>query len=56
LNQNTRGTDRTKIVEDEDADRAHVVAANGGGSVKGDDESVKQAPGRGAPLSRVIEA
>ncbi|KAK5258026.1 hypothetical protein LTR40_008726, partial [Exophiala xenobiotica] len=56
LNQNTRGSDRTKIVEDEDADRAHVVAANGGGSVKGDDESVKQPPGRGAPLSRVIEA
>lgn len=58
LNQNTRGPDRTKIVEDDDAERAHAAAAvTGGGSVKGDDDNIKQPPsGRGAVLSRVIEA
>ncbi|KIW13163.1 hypothetical protein PV08_08350 [Exophiala spinifera] len=57
LNQHTRGLDRTKIVEDEDAERAHAAAVIGGGSLKGDDENIKQpASGRGAVLSRVIEA
>lgn len=57
LNQNIRGPDRTKIVEDDDAERAHTATVTGGGSIKGDDENVKQPPsGRGAVLSRVIEA
>lgn len=57
LNHNTRA-DRTKIVEDEDVERAHVSASNGAGSVKGEsiDETVKQPPSRVAVLSRVVEA
>jgi hypothetical protein len=61
LNHNTRGPDRTKIVEDEDAEQAHAGAASGSGSVaKGEpasEDSMKQPPpGRGAVLSRVVEA
>lgn len=59
LNHNTRGPDRTKIVEDEDGERAHDNTVNGTGSVKGDvsvDENVKQPAGRGPILSRVLEA
>jgi hypothetical protein len=59
LNHNTRGPDRTKIVEDEDAERAHAGVVSGSGSVKGDmsnDENIKQPPGRGPVLSRVLEA
>ncbi|KIW34170.1 uncharacterized protein PV07_00965 [Cladophialophora immunda] len=59
LNHNTRGPDRTKIVEDEDAERAHANVASSTGSVKGDsvsEENVKPPPGRGPVLSRVLEA
>jgi hypothetical protein len=59
LNHNTRGPERTKIVEDDDAERAHASTANGTGSVKGEvaaDEVVKQPIGRVASLSRVLEA
>lgn len=57
LNHNTRG-DRTKIVEDEDADRAHASASTSGTALaKGEvEETLKQPPpGRGAVLSRVVE-
>jgi hypothetical protein len=59
LNHNTRGPERTKIVEDDDAERAHASTANGTGSVKGEvaaDGVVKQPIGRVASLSRVLEA
>jgi len=57
LNHNTRG-DRTKIVEDDDADRAHASASTNGTALsKGEvEENLKQPPpGRGAVLSRVME-
>lgn len=57
LNHNTRG-DRTKIVEEEDAERAHANAGSSSGSVKGEstlEEIGKQPSGRGAVLSRVLE-
>ncbi|RVX67155.1 hypothetical protein B0A52_08589 [Exophiala mesophila] len=58
LNHNTRGSDRTKIVEDEDAERAHLSASTSGTATKNDlEENVKQPPpGRGSVLSRVVEA
>jgi len=58
LNHNTRGPDRTKIVEDEDAERSHAaVTTNGSGSVKGEpstEETAKQPPVRPSILSRVL--
>ncbi|KEF53928.1 uncharacterized protein A1O9_09723 [Exophiala aquamarina CBS 119918] len=57
LNHNTRG-DRTKIVEDEDADGAHASASTHGTALaKGElEDNLKQPPpGRGAVLSRVME-
>lgn len=58
LNHNTRGGDRTKIVEDEDSERAHVNASTSGtASNKNEmEENVKQPPRRGSVLSRVVEA
>jgi len=60
LNHNTRGPDRTTIVEDEDTEGAHASVANGSGSViKGEapaEDVVKQPAGRGPILSRVLEA
>lgn len=58
LNHNTRG-DRTKIVEDDDADRAHASASTNGNALGKHEveENVKQPPStRGAVLSRVIES
>lgn len=58
LNHNTRG-DRTKIVEDDDADRAHASASTNGNALAKHEveENLKQAPlARGAVLSRVIES
>lgn len=58
LNHNTRG-DQTRIVEDEDAERAHANAtvsgtANGKGQVV--EETVKRPVSRGPVLTRVVEA
>ena len=57
LNHNTRG-DRTKIVEDDDSDRAHASASTHGTALAKNEveETLKQPPpGRGAVLSRVME-
>jgi hypothetical protein len=58
LNHNSR-IDRTKIVEDGDAEGVHhLVTVSGNASVKGDvaDDDLKQTPtSRGAVLSRVLE-
>ena len=59
LNHNTRGSDRTKIVEDEDAEVHANTITNGSGSAKGEssgEETAKQPPVRGPVLSRVFEA
>ena len=60
LNHNTRGSDRTKIVEDEDAERAHANATtNGSGSMKGEpstEEATKQPSFQAPILSRVLES